>query len=98
MEDDHKYFYCWNCGAINSNDRNLAETDRGGVVYTDFPVQGSGTIDAIGQQSNYAVLNTVRTVGVAMRLGPDGSTPLPTYTPMKAEAVQGCWSCGCTNL
>jgi hypothetical protein len=102
FEDKDKYFKCWNCGSINSIERNIG-FDGNGIFITDPTISSSvdtrlypnKTVDC------YQIIN-IGTSGlmelVILENGPDEEAIEIYYTPRQTESVKGCWFCGATNI
>jgi hypothetical protein len=103
FEDNGKYFYCWNCGAICSVERNATATGYG-AQGMDFSEPGQ-SMQASYNDLGIGFLPYINIdwgppydMGVMVRLGPDGVTPMGTYTDRTVEVSKGCWFCGATNI
>lgn len=102
FEDDGKYFKCWNCGSINSIDRNVG-FDGNGISVKDITIASSK--DTLAQFNELLTDNQKITIGfsgfeelVMLRNGLDGEAITTYYTERSAESVKGCWFCGSTNI
>ena len=93
FEDSSKYIRCFRCGfLINTTTADMGGSGNGNT-YSSFPVLG----DTNDREMQQTTLDSLERLGVVTRLQPDG-TPMPTYTPMKSQAISGCPLCGTRNL
>lgn len=106
FEDNNKWFYCWNCGAINNVDRNAC-ADGYGATGIDFPTtQNSESqfrpqeqyVDLGRETSQTLNIEFPSDIGTSIKLGPDGQ-PIETYYTERTVVIsKGCWFCGVTNI
>jgi len=92
--DRGRYFYCWNCGAINDSQRQTehahAKLGTETVVELGEPITGDSNsihlcADSIG--FNYQVIPEV---------APDGN-PRNPHGGFQTNVTSGCWFCGCST-
>ena len=102
QEDTGKFFKCWNCGFINSTERNVG-FDGNGILVTDYIENSS--YDTIQKFNPYITdlqkimigLDSIKGF-VMIKNGLDGNPITTYYTQRKVESVKGCAFCGITNI